>query len=125
MLSDYVESAGHWLPADNRHDVARASRDGRKAFTLFRWTGGELPEHAVVCRTCAEPSCCRPSHLELRHRSDVAVASPLGKLTSAEIHNIRERLAAGEAPEALAAELGISRGHVANIRDRRRRAGTP
>ena len=107
--------------------------DGDRSLVLathIAWelTNGPLPEGMSVLHHCDNPPCVRPGHLFLgthtdnmhdmigkgraRHPSLPGESCGHAKLTKLAARLIRDRVAAGEAQKALAAEFGVSRATV-------------
>lgn len=114
----------------------------RKAYEL---TYGPITEGMKVLHHCDNPPCCNPIHLfegttadnnadkvakgrhphgdtHYRHlHPEIAPRGekhPMAKLTAAQVADIRERLANGERPVALAVEYGVTRNNIYYIRDK-------
>lgn len=93
---------------------------------------GPVPSGLFVCHACDNPPCCNPSHLFLgtiadnsadmvrkaRHR--FGSRHPNAKLDDQKVLAIRTRFDAGERPQALADEYGVSRATVRLIGNRQR-----
>lgn len=92
---------------------------------------GAIPEGAIICHHCDNPSCVNPAHLfagtnadntrdMLQKRRDGhgehdGEAHPNARLTESDVLSIRARRAAGERQIDLAAEYGITGAHVSGI----------
>jgi hypothetical protein len=93
----------------------------RIAIELFR---GIAPEGWLVCHACDNPACFNPWHLFLGDRRSNSVdMAAKGRTVSGTIPEvvaaeICARAEAGERHRALAAEFGISVGHVSYLRHR-------
>lgn len=83
-----------------------------------------------TCHSCGNPPCCNPAHLRFDTRQgnvDDTVRMgrnyhPAYRLTDDEVLLMRERRAAGAAQQDLAAQFGVSQGHVSMIVSGQRRA---
>jgi len=123
-----------WLASKNRRGYGQFRLDGkmRKAHRVaYALANGPLPHGALVCHHCDNPPCCNPHHLfsgsqaqnmqdmksKGRRRDNSSV--PRGrshyaaKLTPEQAQAIKESTTA---PAILAAELGVSRAAIHNIR---------
>ncbi len=127
--------------------ISRGGRDGAQTTThrvaLELALGRPLAPGMYACHTCDNPPCCNPAHLfEGTHDENVAdmVAKgrgatgdrngarrhperlrPYTKLTADQAVLLRTRALAGERPEDLAREFGISRAWAFEIRAGRAR----
>jgi hypothetical protein len=89
---------------------------------------GPIPQGMLVCHTCDNRLCCRPSHLFLgtiQDNADDMVAKgrfPLNgaKITADDVRAIRVRLASGEQRKAVARDYGLSAPHLSHIANRKR-----
>jgi hypothetical protein len=114
-------------------------RAHRMAYELAR---GPIPDGMMICHHCDNPPCCNPAHLFLgtagdnvrdmvakgrnRRRSDESgVRFARGedhgsaKLTAPEVLEIRRRVSAGERQTEIAKELGVDKGLIWQIKERR------
>lgn len=98
---------------------------------LHRWIvelveGRKLEPGEVVMHLCDNPPCFRYDHLKrATQRENIQDAVAKGRhrfgtaqyrLTSADAHAIRDRLARGDRVTDVAADYGIARCHVSNIK---------
>lgn len=97
--------------------------------------GCELTTEQFVCHRCDNPPCVNPAHLFIgTNAENVADMWAKGRgrypdlrgedhgmarLTEQDVRDIRARLAAGDAPSALASEFGVHAAHIRNIGYRR------
>jgi hypothetical protein len=94
---------------------------------------GPIPPQMLVCHTCDNRLCCRPSHLFLgtiQDNADDMVAKrrfsmPAAKMTPDDIRAIRARLARGEMQKAIRADYGLSTAQLSRIASRQRWAHLP
>ena len=101
----------------------------------YELTYGPVPPGMEVCHDCDNPPCVRPDHLFLgTHRHNMRDAWAKGRirkpptligedhtqarLSVAEVVEIRQRLAAGEAGRALASKFQVSRSLISAIKNR-------
>lgn len=108
-------------------DRGRSIRAHRLAWELEH---GQIPSGMQVCHRCDNPPCCNPAHLFLgtaadnqhdkRNKGRAARGSANGgggKLTDSAVREIRAALAERETLTAIAAHHGVTRQHIAMIRD--------
>jgi hypothetical protein len=90
---------------------------------------GPIPKGMSVCHTCDNPACFCVAHLFLgTHKENMADKSAKGrtsrvpgelcgkaKLTAAQVKAMKERRAAGERLDVIAAEYGIHPAHLSKI----------
>jgi len=86
---------------------------------------GEIPESTHVLHRCDVPSCVNPDHLFLGtdqdNMNDRKDKDRLGfKLTTVDIHNIKDKFYNGETQVQLAREFEVSREHVNRIINEKR-----
>lgn len=98
----------------------------------FEMHCGPIPNGMFVCHSCDNPSCINPKHLFLgtpaenmadrdakgRQAHQRGEINPLAKLTEADVLAIRS--AKGRLQRELAAQYGVSRGHISFIRTGRK-----
>lgn len=111
-------------------------RDGQTGAHRLAWylQHGEWPSDGLVVRhKCDNPPCCNPAHLELgtvadnnrdrdergRHAGLRGEALTQARLTEAQVHAIRARLAVGESRQILAVEHGVSTSCIDLIANRK------
>lgn len=81
---------------------------------------GPIPDGAIVMHRCDNRLCLNPHHLEIGTQRDNVQdmirkgrsGKPNTRLTDMEVLKIRERRNAGETLQSIAADYGISFGHV-------------
>jgi hypothetical protein len=77
---------------------------------------GDVPADKMVIRTCGEPRCVNPEHLELSdHGVDWYARGRPGKLTRRQRDRVRAAYDAGENMAALARELGVGQDILSRI----------
>lgn len=90
---------------------------------------GEIPYGMLVCHHCDNRLCVRPDHLFLgthadnqqdKHAKGRAVfchgeKHPMAKLSEAQVHEIRQAIAAGEGQRKIATRYGVTQMVVSNI----------
>ena len=132
---DPVTGCIEWTGSRIKHsqDYGQISRDAKMVYThrlAWELKYGPIPEGLGVLHRCDNPPCCNDEHLFLGTDADNAldreakgrgnqpkgVDHPRAKLNEADVAEIRRRLAAGEVQHVIAADLGISRTHVSNIK---------
>lgn len=129
--SGCLEWQGH---RNGGYGVVRYQRDLWKVHRLaWTLTHGPIPPGLAVCHRCDNPSCADPEHLFLgtwaENRRDAAAKGRLrlstagerngmSKLTEADVHAIRERLAAGKSQRAIAQEFGVDQTLISFIKRR-------
>jgi hypothetical protein len=98
---------------------------------------GPIPEGMCVCHRCDNPPCCNTEHhfldtkagnnadRDAKGRGAKGESHGRAKLTEADVVEIRRRLAAGELQRVIAADFGISRPVVGNIKTGQRWASIP
>lgn len=95
------------------------------------FAGIEVAGGMKACHRCDNPPCCNPKHLFVGTHSDnmqdmrakgrapkvnnAGARNPNAKLTAAQAEEIVRRRRAGEQRRRLAAEFGVSEGHIYNI----------
>lgn len=89
--------------------------------------GRELCRWEFVCHRCDNPLCCNPEHLFIgspatnsqdmrsKQRSKRGSQLPHCRLTEEDVHAIRALRDAGALQKELAAQFGVSRGHIGQI----------
>lgn len=103
----------------------RAQRPHRLVYEAFN---GPIPDGLFVCHRCDNPLCYRPDHLFLGTHADnmndmwakgraANVEHTWRQLTADQVRAIRARLATGEIPASIAADFGVNRQTVADIRN--------
>ena len=95
----------------------------RLAFALAK----EDPSGLHVLHKCDNPVCCNPDHLFLgsdadnmadkvrKGRQNRGDTSPVAKLTSSQVGEIKRRLSAGEKPAQIAPAYGVSKWAIYTI----------
>lgn len=90
---------------------------------------GPIPDGMCVCHKCDTPLCVNVDHLFLgtqqentadkvkkgRNARTLGETSGRAKVTSEQVIQMRKRRAAGETPESIANDFGLSQGHVSAI----------
>lgn len=98
--------------------------------------GRVVPKGMQACHRCDNPACVNPAHLFIgtakdnhadreakgRGRRLFGLDHPNGKLSDAQVCEIRRRWSAGERQSELALEYGVSRQHMNDIVHGRMRA---
>lgn len=126
-----VDGCWPWLAGKNSWGYGcvvfrgRSSNASRVAAILSH---GEVPAALVVCHSCDNPACCRPSHLFVAtqaenlldcrtkgravYRKDTAHHRATAKLTPEQVLDARSAYAGGETQTSIARRLGV---HSATI----------
>lgn len=88
---------------------------------------GPVPDGLIILHSCDNPPCCNPAHLRPgtvrenaaeaseRGRLHRAERNGYGKLTVAQVAEIRARYASGEKSHVVAGDFGISPGYVRGL----------
>lgn len=119
-----VTSSGcwQWLLKLDDQGYGVLQRDGRnlRAHRLFyEQAFGPIPAGLTIDHLCRNRGCVNPAHLEAVTRVENARRGS-ATLTAADVERIRTQ---GEPAEDLAAELGVSVGHIHNLRSGRNWGG--
>jgi hypothetical protein len=81
---------------------------------------GEIPKRIMVCHHCDNRRCVRLSHLFLGTNKDniqdAARKCRMGKLSAADVADIRARIAAGEVQARIAREYGVVPATITHIK---------
>lgn len=124
-----------WMGSRDRHGRGRINLRRyprlapRVAYTMAT---GVDPQEMRVLHSCDNPSCVNPDHLVLGDQAD-NIADCVkkgrqargernghnrraGKLSEPVVRNIKQRLASGERPTDLAAEIGVGVNQISNIK---------
>jgi hypothetical protein len=121
-----------WTAAHNQLGYGVIRENGRNLFAhrvAYELTFGPIPEGLVICHVCDNGECCNPMHLwagTMRENTEDMLVKgrargPQRKVSAEQVRELRRRHAAGERQYHLAAEFGISRGHVSEIIHRKER----
>lgn len=95
-----------------------------------------VPEGLFVCHHCDYPACCNPAHLFLGTSADNSrdmaekgrtatsrgLDHPFGRLSDAQVREIRARVRAGETTVDLGIEFGVTSQYVSQLALIKRRA---
>lgn len=140
---EYLKTLGpgdecvYWPWSDVRHTYSRISIGGKKT-KASRWVYeqviGPLPPRSgrgatgiLVCHTCDNPPCCRPSHLVAADcKFNLSSAAAKGrmsggerngraKITAEDVARIRDLASHGVQQRALAKSYGISQTQTSRI----------
>lgn len=81
---------------------------------------GPIPKGKMVCHNCDNRGCCNPAHLFLGTALDNSIdmvqkGRSSGKLTWADIHEIRRLHSSGEKGIALAERFGVTPSNISQI----------
>jgi len=138
---DYVDQSGGidscwpWMGGRNRAGYGVYNRPSRRGKTpAHRWALAQAIGHEIPCahgvhHQCDNPSCCNPLHLtHAPQRQNVAEMVERGRSAKGEAHSqaklteaqAAEILASSEPARAVAERMGVSRGHVYEVRAGRR-----
>jgi hypothetical protein len=125
-----VDGCAVWTGASHPTGYGQIGVGGRTLYVhriVWALTRGPIPPGLVVRHRCDRPACCNPRHLELGTQRDNMAdmvargRQPRGgrngsaKLTATLVLTARRRVAAGELPAAVAADLGVSRSTVSRL----------
>lgn len=100
----------------------------RAAWMLYR---GAIPSGMCVCHSCDNPNCCNPEHLFLgthadnmkdrnkkgraRGGSSKGMENPMAKLSDDDIRLIKISYRTGTTQRSLAADFGVTQGHISGV----------
>lgn len=125
-----------WIGARERAGYGILAREERglvhKTHRLsWQMANGPIPDGLFVCHRCDNPPCVNPAHLYVGTASDNATdrasrgrgrenrvrgeASPVAKLSDAQVIEIRRLVASGMTQQAVADRFGIVQPHVSRI----------
>lgn len=132
-IVDDEDSCWEWQAATNRSGYGKVyTREAGEPIPAHRVAygleNGPIPDGMFVLHVCDNPSCCRPSHLELgtlqdnyadmvqkgRHQHGESHHS--ARLTAEQVMDIRRRANGGENQRRLAEEYGVSPATICNIK---------
>lgn len=126
-----------WQRSKNNHGYGTLTINGKRAYAhilAFKLAGQCLPAGFDVMHACDNPACINPNHLEAgtrsknmadchaRGRSRIPTPKMRGemngsaKLTTAQVAEVRRRLADGEVQRLIAASLGVSQSLISAIK---------
>jgi hypothetical protein len=126
------EACWPWTAAHNHLGYGIVRVDGKNVGAhriAYELTFGPIPEELVICHICDNGACCNPYHLwagTMQENTEDMVSKGRArgaqrKLSTEQVRELRRRHASGERQYRLAAEFGISRGHLNSIIHRKER----
>ena len=129
-MSENTKECWLWTGSVRRGGYGGSSFKGkvisshRLSYILFK---GEIPEGKLVCHTCDNPPCVKPSHLWIGTVKDNSIdmvtkgrslhgeAHKKSKIKNEDVVNIRKMNIDGIAQNEIALQYGLTAGHVNNI----------
>lgn len=127
-----------WTGAKNKRGYGKYNKGetivGRLAHRIaYHMARGDIPSGLCVLHECDNPPCCNPKHLWLGtnadnnkdmiakgraklHMTPKGAESPLTKLTSSEVNEIKHQLESGKTGISLAHKYGVGRSTISRIR---------
>jgi hypothetical protein len=112
-----LTSSGCWLPRGDAGTSTQRSRAARRVFRIFR---GPIPAGTVVGRSCSEPACVSPWHLQPLTPAEAAQRGHRARLTPDDVLDIRRLRALGVPRRRVAALFDVHETCISHITARRR-----
>ena len=114
-----LDNCWEWTKSKNSKGYARI-RFKRKYFyvhrlVLFELLGLEIPSGMVIDHLCRNPSCVRPSHLEVVSYAENTRRGVVCKISLDKAREMRALRAHGMTTISLGKQFGISSGEVSRI----------
>lgn len=104
-------------PKSTGYGLWRRQGDSRLAHRVaYERAVGPIPPGLEIDHLCRVKVCVRPDHLEPVTHAENGRRGARAKLTHATVAQIRSGLAAGAHPQSLAAQFGVSKATVYNLK---------
>jgi hypothetical protein len=119
-----------WIGAHDQDGYGKMSNSQRAHRVAWAYINGEIPTGGVIMHTCDNPPCCNPAHLvlgtnvlniqdrDLKNRTARGESSPLARLTTKQVLQIRDLHKAGVSKHQLSRTFGVCRPTITSIINR-------